>query len=134
MKKQKDMDWELFELLEGELTAEQEAELLSKIEGQSDLDSEWAFMQMTQLETPEVTYKHKDKLIKKDTTLLTFTAIQWKRAVALAAISLWSLGGSLRLNLPEYSFVGVIPFSSQTSRYTFNEFLNSFRRLAGLLP
>ena len=86
MKKQKDMDWELFELLEGELTGEQEAELLSKIEGQSDLESEWAFMQMTQLETPEVTYKHKDKLLKKDTTLLTFTAIQWKRVVAIAAM------------------------------------------------
>ena len=55
-------------------------------------------------------------------------------AAARAEISRCNREGILRLKRPENSFVGLMPFSLQTSRNTFNEFLNSLRRLAGVLP
>ena len=86
MKDQKDMDWELFEMLEGDLSPEEESELLEKIEGDAGLSADWDFMQMTQLDAPEVVYTGKSKLIKKDTALITFTAVQWRRTAAIAAM------------------------------------------------
>ena len=85
MKAHKDIDWELFELLEGDLTPEQEAKIVNAIDENPALESDWEFMQMTQLETPDVTYTHKSKLLKKDTTLIAFSAVQWKRVVGVAA-------------------------------------------------
>ncbi|MFT7590646.1 MAG: hypothetical protein ACI9UJ_000557 [bacterium] len=86
MKEQKDMDWELFEMLEGELTPEQEAALLNKIDGDKTLSSDWDFMQMTTLDAPEVVYNGKQNLIKKDTTLIVFSSVQWRRIVSVAAL------------------------------------------------
>ncbi|MCO4819581.1 MAG: hypothetical protein KC517_08150 [Bacteroidetes bacterium] len=86
MKDQKDMDWELFEMLEGDLSPEEESELLKMIEDDADLAADWDFMRMTQLDAPEVVYQGKDKLIKTDTTLIAFSAVQWRRAAAIAAL------------------------------------------------
>ncbi|MFT5725673.1 MAG: hypothetical protein ACI9JN_002800 [Bacteroidia bacterium] len=86
MKKHKDMDWELFELLEGELTAKEESALKGTIESDTTLESEWGLMQMTQLEAPTVTYKRKQQLVKKETILIAFSAVQWRRVAAIAAI------------------------------------------------
>ena len=80
------MDWELFEMLEGDLSPEEESELLEKINEDADLAADWDFMQMTQLDAPDVVYQGKDKLIKKDTTLIAFSAMQWRRTAAIAAI------------------------------------------------
>jgi hypothetical protein len=86
MKKHKDMDWELFEMLEGELTPEQEQDLLNKMKSDSSLTTDWEFMQMTQLDAPDVQYQGKSKLLKKDTTLIVFSTLQWKRIAGIAAL------------------------------------------------
>lgn len=96
MKEQKDIDWELFEMLEGELSPEQEAALLDKINNDTNVSSDWDFMQMTELDAPEVIYPGKQNLIKKDTTLIAFSAVQWRRVIGIAAVlalcyPLWQL-------------------------------------------
>lgn len=86
MKKHEDIAYNMFELLEGDLSPEQEAALMDVIKDDEGLKTDWEFMQMTQLEAPNVTYKHKKKLLKKDTTLIAFSAVQWRRVASIAAI------------------------------------------------
>jgi hypothetical protein len=96
MKKRKDMDWELFELLEGELSAKEESEILDIISSDDQISSEWDFMQMTQLSTPDISYSRKQQLVKKDTGLVAFSSFQWRRVISVAAVlalcfPLWKL-------------------------------------------
>jgi hypothetical protein len=86
MKKREDMEWKLFELLEGELSVSEEAEILAQMEEDESLEEEWALLQSTRLTAPEVSYTNKKSLLKKETTVLAFTGMKWLKYAAILAV------------------------------------------------
>ncbi len=85
MKDNKNIDWEMFELLEGGMTAEDADKILAKINGSEALQSEWELLQNTKLPESKIVYKHKNDLLKKDTRILAFAAFSWTKAASVAA-------------------------------------------------
>lgn len=86
MKERNDIDWKLFELLENDLSPEEEAEILAKIEAEDGLADEWNLVQQTRLVPPDVTYKGKKGLLKKETVFLEFANLSWLKYAAVIAI------------------------------------------------
>jgi len=86
MKKREDMEWKLFELLEDELSASEEADILAQMENDEALEEEWSLLQSTKLTAPEVTYANKKSLLKKETTVLAFAGVKWLRYAAILAV------------------------------------------------
>lgn len=89
-----DIDWKLFELMEGELSAEDEAQLLKQIESDDELRESWEKMQLAVAPVPGMTFPDKSKLRKKEhriVPILSFmTATPMKVAAAVIIVLLAS--------------------------------------------
>ena len=88
----KDIDWKLFELLEGELSAEEEAQLLAEIESDEELQAEWEGMQRAVAPTPQMSFPNKSALLRKERKIIplwSFLSATPVRVAAAATIILF---------------------------------------------
>lgn len=93
------LDWELFNLLEGNLSAEEEAQLMAQIEADTATSEYWEGLQKTILPNEPIVYKNKSSLYKKEvapTILLNW----WQKPIGIAA----SIAIILMLAIPVYHF------------------------------
>lgn len=97
----KDIDWKLFELLEGELSAEEEAQLLAEIESNKELQEEWEGMQRAVAPVPQMSFPNKSALLKKERKIIPLwsflSAAPFKVAAAaiivlFIAYPIWKFG------------------------------------------
>lgn len=90
MKERENMDWKLFELMENDLSPEEEVEILKAIEEDNALENDWELLQHTRLVAPEVAYSNKESLRKKETKLIAFTGLSWMKYAAGIALVIGS--------------------------------------------
>lgn len=81
-------EWQLFELLEGNLSPAEEVELLSRIEKDSELAAEWELMKASILPESDLILPDKNKYHRRGTILPLFQMRGIQIAAALAAVIL----------------------------------------------
>jgi hypothetical protein len=101
-------DWELFELLEGNLTAQEEEAILARIEEDSHLADEWALLQSTVLETPKMIFPNKSSLKKEAGVVVVPFFVKHKTL-------LFSIAASLVLLLAAYPIFNLLDSNSSTT-------------------
>lgn len=84
----KDIDWKLFELLEGELSAEEEAQLLAEIESDKELQEEWEGMQRAVAPVPQMSFPNKSALLKKERKIIPLWSFLSAAPVKVAAAAI----------------------------------------------
>jgi len=65
-----DMDWKLFQLLEGDLSSEEASNLLDQIESDDQLKEDWEAMQNTTLSAPQMQFPDKSRLLRKEKKII----------------------------------------------------------------